>query len=797
MLMIAGGILVYYLHATVNQLLSVYIETVKGLYSKECYEFLYDNCEEFENFYDHFRDYELDYNAVNIMMTTYLLRDKDGKIIELPQFMFLREAIATCDHDSSDSSYYQSDLNSCQATFDYLSERYYTHATPTIINGCLLNGQLSSSFVMAMDPNERHVSISECAEILNDSGGVSISIHNLSLKYGVINVLKIMDELINDCSRESKRKSALAVYVSDYHMDIEEILDAKRKDTNIEKRTYHLFYALWLSDLFLKRVMNNEQWSLFDPKNEYEFEFERKYVECEKAGGPYLLAKDTINKRSNQMNIGLVISSNYAPRLCSILRRVVDQIVKNLNNVIDRNYYPVFRKTESSNLKHRPLGIGVSGLADVFAMMGMAWSLPKARILNRQIFETIYYQALVTSNELAAIHGPYDSYYDSPISKGLFQFDLAKEKLVDPLYNWDELRTKISEHGVRNSMLIQLMPTTSTHRMQGFSEGFEPYYSNLLVHRNKDGEISMVNRCLETNLKKLGLWDQQMRNDIVSNNGSVRNINRIPKNIKEIYKLSSEIDWQVILEMTADRGKFVCGSQSMNLFLTSVDPDLTEMIFYAWMIGCKTLMYYLRMVLPNTNSKPEEYVFAIIRDKDSGLIIVEKRGPNKEVFTLNRDAIRKLLKDAKGNNLNLIDLNIDRKALRAVMNKTRHTLVKSYYKDRFFRQREFNFKYEKEDLLAAIRREILEETGVDIIQPDIETRYLGNDEKLREKDKITTHVFYVEMSVSKYKPWSPETESYLTSCSIDEINQDSLKPEEERIFTPTIHNMIDKAIQHS
>ncbi|MCB9344353.1 MAG: ribonucleoside-diphosphate reductase subunit alpha [Lewinellaceae bacterium] len=601
------------------------------------------------------RDFDFDFFGFKTLERSYLLR-MNGNVVERPQHMYMRVAVGI----------HGEDIDAAIETYNLMSERWFIHATPTLFNAGTPKPQLSSCFLLSMTEDSIagiFETLSRCALISQSAGGIGLSIHNIratgsyikgtgGTSNGIIPMLRVF----NDAARYvdqggGKRKGAFAVYLEPWHADIFEFLELKKNHGKEEMRARDLFYALWICDLFMERVKDDAEWSLFDPNEApnlydvYGKEFETLYTQYEQegkarktvkardlwtavlesqieTGTPYILYKDAANKKSNQQNLGTIRSSNLCTEIieytskdevavCNLasialpkfvengtfdFERLVDitrVITRNLNKVIDINYYPI-PEARNSNMRHRPIGLGVQGLADTFILMGMAFDSPEAKQLNKDIFETIYYAAVTESCALAQEHGPYETFKGSPISKGLFQFDLWN---VTPSGRWDWklLREEVKKHGVRNSLLLAPMPTASTSQILGNNECFEPYTSNLYTRRTLAGEHIVVNKHLMRDLVKLGLWTEEMREAIMAANGSVQGIEDIPKQVRDIYKTAYEISQKVIIDMSADRGAYICQSQSLNVFMEAPTfAKLSSMHFYAWQKGLKTGMYYLR-----------------------------------------------------------------------------------------------------------------------------------------------------------------------------------------------------------
>jgi len=601
------------------------------------------------------RDFAFDYFGFKTLEKSYLLRI-GGKVAERPQHMYMRVAVGI----------HKNDIDSVVKTYNLMSERWFTHATPTLFNAGTPKPQMSSCFLLTMKDDSIdgiYDTLKQTAKISQSAGGIGLAIHNVRATgsyiggtNGTSNGIIPMLRVFNDTARYvdqggGKRKGAFAIYLEPWHADVFEFLDLKKNHGKEEARARDLFYALWISDLFMKRVEANGDWSLFCPNeapglsecwgNEFEnlytrYETEGKARKTVKAqdlwfkildsqietGTPYLLYKDAANGKSNQQNLGTIKSSNLCTEImeytspeevavCNLAslalpRFVIDgkfdhqrlydvtvQVTKNLNAVIDNNYYPV-EEARYSNTRHRPVGIGVQGLADVFIMLRLPFESDLAKMLNKNIFETIYFAAMTASKDLAKEQGPYQTYQGSPVSKGIFQFDMWGVTPTDR-WDWAALKAEVKQYGVRNSLLVAPMPTASTSQIFGNNECFEPYTSNIYSRRVLSGEFIIVNKHLMKDLVSLGLWNNDMKNKIVAANGSVQNIEGIPASIKELYKTVWEIKQRNLIDMAADRGAFICQSQSLNLFVDKPSVSkLTSMHFYAWKKGLKTGMYYLR-----------------------------------------------------------------------------------------------------------------------------------------------------------------------------------------------------------
>lgn len=636
-----------------------YSDAVSGrrmpLIAEDVIEIIQNNADLLDSSIIYDRDFGFDYFGFKTLEKSYLLR-VDGKIIERPQHMYMRVAIGI----------HKNDLDSVILTYNQMSERWFTHATPTLFNAGTPKPQMSSCFLLAMKDDSIdgiYDTLKQTARISQSAGGIGLAIHNVRATgsyiggtNGTSNGIVPMLKVFNDTARYvdqggGKRKGAFAIYLEPWHADVFEFLDLRKNHGKEEMRARDLFYALWMPDLFMKRVEANGEWSLFCPHEApglhecYGDEFETLYQRYEaegrarrtikaqelwfaileaqiETGTPYLLYKDAANRKSNQQNLGTIKCSNLCTEImeytspdevavCNLasialprfvtdgqfdfekLYEITYQATKNLNCIIDNNYYPV-EEARNSNLRHRPVGLGVQGLADAFILMRLPFESDLAKLLNRNIFETIYFAAMSASKDLAKLHGPYETFEGSPLSKGLFQFDLWGIKPSDR-YDWESLREEVKQYGVRNSLLVAPMPTASTSQVLGNNECFEPYTSNIYTRRVLSGEFIIVNKHLLKDLVNLGLWNNAMKDRIITANGSVQHIEEIPADIRELYKTVWEIKQRNLIDMAADRGAFICQSQSLNLFVDSPNTaKLTSMHFYAWKKGLKTGMYYLR-----------------------------------------------------------------------------------------------------------------------------------------------------------------------------------------------------------
>jgi ribonucleoside-diphosphate reductase alpha chain len=637
----------------------LYIDKSNGkktpLIADDVWQVIEDNAEVLDSTIIYDRDFGFDYFGFKTLEKSYLLKI-DGKIVERPQHMYMRVALGI----------HKADIESVIKTYNLLSERWFTHATPTLFNAGTPKAQMSSCFLLTMKEDSIdgiYDTLKQTAKISQSAGGIGLAIHNIRATgsyivgtNGTSNGIVPMLRVFNDTARYvdqggGKRKGAFAIYLEPWHADVFSFLDLRKNHGKEEMRARDLFFALWICDLFMKRVEADGEWSLFCPNEapglsdcfgeafetlytKYEAEGRaRKTIKAQElwfailesqieTGTPYMLYKDAANSKSNQQNLGTIRSSNLCTEImeytspdevavCNLasialprfvingnfdqqkLYEVTYQAAINLNKIIDNNYYPV-EEARYSNLRHRPIGLGVQGLADVFILLRLPFESDLAKILNKNIFETIYFAAMTASKDLAIKEGAYETFHGSPLSKGIFQFDMWN---VQPSTRWDwaGLRKEVMEHGVRNSLLVAPMPTASTSQILGNNECFEPYTSNIYSRRVLSGEFIIVNKHLLKDLVSLGLWNNDMKNRIIAANGSIQKINEIPADIKELYKTVWEIKQRNLIDMAADRGAFICQSQSLNLFVDSPTASkLTSMHFYGWKKGLKTGMYYLR-----------------------------------------------------------------------------------------------------------------------------------------------------------------------------------------------------------
>lgn len=621
----------------------------------DVYQIILDNSELLDSTIIYDRDFRYDFFGFKTLERSYLLRI-NGEVAERPQHMLMRVAVGI----------HKEDIDKAIETYELMSEGWFTHATPTLFNAGTPKPQMSSCFLLTMNEdsiNGIYKTLDQCAKISQSAGGIGLAIHDIRAKgsyirgtNGTSNGIVPMLRVFNDTARYvdqggGKRKGSFAVYIEPWHADIFDFLDLKKNHGKEESRARDLFYALWIPDLFMKRVEQDGDWSLFCPNEakgladchgekfeelytKYEEEGKaRKTIKAQKlwfaildsqteTGNPYMLYKDACNGKSNQQNLGTIKSSNLCTEIveytapdevavCNLasialpkyitdnafdhqkLFDITYSITYNLNKIIDGNYYPV-PEAKNSNLRHRPIGIGVQGLADAFIKLRMPFDSVEAKQLNKEIFETIYYASMTASKDLSKVEGPYETYEGSPVSKGVFQYDMWG---VTPSgrWEWSVLKEEVQKYGVRNSLLLAPMPTASTSQILGNNECIEPYTSNIYNRRVLSGEFVVVNKHLLKDLVKLGLWDNTMKNRLLAENGSIQNIDEIPENIKELYKTVWEISQKAIIDMAADRGAYICQSQSLNLFIPNPNfAKLSSMHFYGWKKGLKTGMYYLR-----------------------------------------------------------------------------------------------------------------------------------------------------------------------------------------------------------
>ena len=699
---LAGIIVISNLHKNTN---NSFFKAMKKLYdfkdihnnhyplvSEDFYRIVEKNKHELESMIDHHRDYLIDYFGFKTLERAYLMKI-NNKIVERPQYLWLRVAVGI----------HGSNLEKVKQTYNLMSEKYFTHATPTLFNAGTPKPQLSSCYLLSLQEDSIsgiYDTLKDCAQISKWAGGIGLHIHNVratgshirgtnGYSNGIVPMLRVFNNTARYVDQGGgRRNGSFAIYLEPWHADIKNFLEMRKNHGDEEMRARDLFYALWIPDLFMKRVKSNENWTLMCPhecpglSDCYGEEFEKKYIEYEtnnkgrkqikarelwfnildsqmETGTPYLLYKDACNEKSNQKNLGTIKSSNLCTEIieysnceetavCNLasisltkfvdvenkefdyekLHTITKVVTENLNKVIDINFYPT-EKTERSNLKHRPIGLGVQGLADVFALMDLPFCSDKAKEVNKLIFETIYHAALEKSFELSkercilineakkkeryekdgiielmnnyelkmenkTFCGSYSSFENSPMHKGIFQFDMWNVKPSNR-YDWDCLRKGIMEYGIRNSLLVAPMPTASTSQILGNNECIEPFTNNIYTRRTLAGEFIILNKYLMKDLIKLDLWNENMKNSIIANNGSIQHLVEIPKHIREKYKIVWEMSMKNLIEMAKDRGAYICQSQSLNLWVE--DPNyktLTSMHFYSWEAGLKTGIYYLR-----------------------------------------------------------------------------------------------------------------------------------------------------------------------------------------------------------
>ena len=628
------------------------------LIADDVYEIIQKNAALLDSHLIYDRDFGYDYFGFKTLERSYLLRI-NGAIAERPQHMIMRVSLGI----------HKDDIEAAVETYDLMSKRYFTHATPTLFNSGTPKPQMSSCFLLTMKDDSIdgiYDTLKQCAKISQSAGGIGLAIHNVratgsyirgtnGTSNGIIPMLKVFNDTARYVDQGGgKRKGSFAIYLEPWHADVFEFLDMKKNTGKEEMRARDLFYAMWICDIFMKRVEEDGDWTLMDPNeckgldDSYGEKFEKLYLKYEEegkgrrtvrarelwakilesqieTGTPYILYKDACNEKSNQKNLGTIRSSNLCTEIveytapdevavCNLASIALPQfledgkfnhqllfditykITKNLNKIIDRNYYPV-PEARNSNMRHRPIGIGVQGLADLFIKMRYPFTSAEAKQLNKDVFETIYFASLTASKDLAIADGKYETYEGSPVSKGIFQYNMwgIKEEDLSGNWDWNALRKEIKEHGVRNSLLLAPMPTASTSQILGNNECFEPYTSNIYTRRVLSGEFIVVNKHLLIDLVKLGLWNDDVKNEMMKANGSIQHIDAIPDNIKELYKTVWEMSMRDIIDMAADRGAFIDQSQSLNLFMESPNiGKLTSMHFYAWKKGLKTGMYYLR-----------------------------------------------------------------------------------------------------------------------------------------------------------------------------------------------------------
>ena len=628
------------------------------LLAGDVHQVIQENKEKLDSVIIYNRDFQYDYFGFKTLERSYLLK-LNGKIAERPQHMLMRVSIGI----------HLNDLDAAIETYELMSKKYFTHATPTLFNSGTPKPQMSSCFLLTMKDDSIdgiYDTLKQTAKISQSAGGIGLSIHNvraigsyISGTNGTSNGIVPMLRVFNDTARYvdqggGKRKGSFAMYIEPWHADIFSFLDLKKNHGAEEMRARDLFYAMWIPDLFMKRVEEDSHWTLMCPHecpnlyNLHGEKFESLYLKYEtegkgrktirarelwekilesqiETGTPYMLYKDSANRKSNQQNLGTIRSSNLCTEIleytsedevavCNLasialpmfikdnefdhkeLFKITKRVTKNLNKVIDRNFYPV-QEAKNSNLRHRPVGLGIQGLADTFIKLRLPFTSEAAKKLNQEIFETLYFAAVTASMELAKDEGPYSTYKGSPISKGEFQYNLwgLKDEDLSGRWNWKNLRKQVLKNGVRNSLLVAPMPTASTSQILGNNEAFEPYTSNIYTRRVLSGEFIVVNKHLLEDLVARDLWNDEVKNAIMRSNGSVQDIDIIPQDLKELYKTVWELSMKDIIDMSRQRGYFIDQSQSLNLFMENANfSKLTSMHFYAWKSGLKTGMYYLR-----------------------------------------------------------------------------------------------------------------------------------------------------------------------------------------------------------
>ncbi len=644
------------------------------LIADDVYKVIKENADLLDSHIIYSRDFNYDYFGFKTLERSYLLK-LDGEVAERPQHMLMRVSVGI----------HLNDIESALETYDLMSKMFFTHATPTLFNSGTPKPQMSSCFLLTTQDDSIdgiYDTLKQTAKISQSAGGIGLSIHNIRATgsyiagtNGTSNGIVPMLKVFNDTARYvdqggGKRKGSFAIYIEPWHADIMSFLDLKKNHGAEELRARDLFYAMWIPDLFMKRVEEDGQWTLMCPNecpglyDSHSEEFETKYLAYEaegkgrktikarslwekilesqiETGTPYMLYKDAANRKSNQKNLGTIRSSNLCTEIleytskdevavCNLasialpkfvkgnefdhkeLFKITKRVIRNLNKVIDRNYYPV-KEAENSNMRHRPVGLGVQGLADTFIKLRLPFTSDEAKKLNQEIFETLYFASVTASMELAKEEGPYSSYEGSPISQGEFQYNMwgLKDEDLSGRWDWAKLRKQVMKNGVRNSLLLAPMPTASTSQILGNNEAFEPYTSNIYTRRVLSGEFIVVNKHLLEDLVRLNLWNEDVKDAIMRANGSIQNIDIIPDEIKELYKTVWELSMKDIIDMSRHRGYFIDQSQSLNLFMEGATfAKLTSMHFYAWKSGLKTGMYYLR-----TKSAVDAIKFTLKNDK--------------------------------------------------------------------------------------------------------------------------------------------------------------------------------------
>jgi len=624
--------------------------------SDEVWNIVQKNQEQINHMIKSSRDSDFGFFGLKTMEKGYLQR-VDGVIVETPQYLFMRVSLGI----------HGDDLQRVQETYDHMSQGYFIHATPTLFNAGTQRPQMSSCFLVAMKEDSIdgiYDTLKECAQISKWAGGIGLHAHNVrankstikgtnGVSDGIIPMLRVFNATARYVNQAGRRKGSIAVYIEPWHADIMEFMELRLNQGDEEARCRDIFTALWVPDLFMKRVSEDGTWSLFSSDDApglsdcYGREFEDLYARYERegrarktmpaskiwmailksqseTGTPYILYKDACNEKSNQKNVGVIKSSNLCTEIieysnkdetavCNLasvalpkfmnqkeydydkLHKVVRIMTRNLNKVIDNNYYPT-ENAKRSNMRHRPIGLGVQGLADVFAKMEIPFDSEQARDVNVKIFETIYHASLTESVMLAKEESPYETFDGSPASQGILQFDMwTGATKFSNKYDWDKLRALVVKHGMRNSLLVAPMPTASTAQILGNNECFEPYTTNIYLRRTLAGEFVVVNKHLVAKLKELNLWSKEIKDKMIAHSGSVQNILEIPQQIKDVYRTVWEISQKSIIDMASDRGRFIDQSQSLNLFIENPTVSkLSSMHMYSWRSGLKTGIYYLR-----------------------------------------------------------------------------------------------------------------------------------------------------------------------------------------------------------
>ena len=677
------------------------------LLAEDVYKIVQENKERLDSTIIYNRDFQYDYFGFKTLERSYLLK-LSGKIAERPQHMLMRVSVGI----------HLDDIDAAIETYELMSKKYFTHATPTLFNSGTPKPQMSSCFLLSMQDDSIdgiYDTLKQTAKISQSAGGIGLSIHNvratgsyISGTNGTSNGIVPMLRVFNDTARYvdqggGKRKGSFAIYVEPWHADIFDFLDLKKNHGKEEMRARDLFYAMWVPDLFMKRVEEDAHWTLMCPHecpnlyNKHSEEFETLYLKYEQegrgrktikardlwekilesqieTGTPYMLYKDAANRKSNQQNLGTIRSSNLCTEIleytsedevavCNLasialpmfikgdefdhkeLFKITKRVTRNLNKVIDRNFYPV-KEAENSNFRHRPVGLGIQGLADTFIKLRLPFTSDGAKQLNKDIFETLYFAAVTASMEMAKEEGPYSSYEGSPMSEGKFQFNLwgINDKDLSGRWDWAKLRAQVLKNGVRNSLLVAPMPTASTSQILGNNEAFEPYTSNIYTRRVLSGEFIVVNKHLLEDLVERDLWNENVKNAILRSNGSVQNIDVIPQDLKDLYKTVWEMSMKDIIDMSRQRGYFIDQSQSLNLFMENANfGKLTSMHFYAWKSGLKTGMYYLR-----TKSAVDAIKFTLAKEEKKQELPSQEAAPVvAENTSLSPDELRALIAKSK------------------------------------------------------------------------------------------------------------------------------------------------------